>query len=211
MDWIKWLIPLIALAVWVLSNLARNREEPRRPTRSSPPAGGSGDPPSTPRRRSSAEIDEFLQEVRRRREVNEQRKVKKAPANQEPRRPVEAPRARPSLSIPEPVMPPAPPPPPPPVVPVPAISLPRIPTASTLAKEEIVVARVVSEPVKPAQRTVQPAPTVTVTARRIGPPATPKQILQMLRNPQALARAIVLREIFEPPLSRRPPRRPGMV
>src|SRR5438445_12497975 len=145
MDWIKWLIPLIALAVWVLSNLARNREEPRRPARSSTPAGGSGEPPPSPRRRSSAEIDEFLQEVRRRREINEQRKVKKVPVKQEQRRPVETPRARPSLALPDPAAPPAAPPPP--VAPMPALSLPRVPaTASTVAKEEIVVARVVSEP-----------------------------------------------------------------
>ena len=90
----------------------------------------------------------------------------------------------------------------------PALSLPRVPaTASTVAKEEIVVARVVSEPVPPSQRAGQAAPTVSVTARRLGPTAAPKQILQLLRNPQALARAIVIREILDPPLSRRPHRR----
>src|SRR5436189_43608 len=126
MDWIKWLIPLIALAVWVLSNLARNREEPRRGARPSSSTGGSSPDPPTPRRRSS---------------------------------------------------------------------------------EEIVVARVVSESLPPSQRAGQAAPAVSVTARRLGPTAAPKQILQLLRNPQALARAIVIREILDPPLSRRPHRR----
>jgi len=212
MDWVKWLIPLIALAVWIISNLARNREEPRRPARPSTPAGGSGEPPNGPRsgpRRSSAEIDEFLQEVRRRREANEQRKAaRKAPVKPEARRPVETPRPRPSLAMPEPVTPPAPPPPAP-AAPAFITTLPRVPGAAPgVAREEVVVARVISEPAPvPAAIPATPAPALPVPVRRLGPPAAPRQILQMLRNPQSLARAIVLREILEGPLSRRPRRR----
>src|SRR5262245_56082520 len=101
---LRWLIPLIALAVWVLSNLARNREEPRRPVRpqQSPPAGAGPEPPGGgPRpRRSSAEIDDFLQEVRRRRDVAERKPAKPATARVETLRPVEPPRPRPSLAVP---------------------------------------------------------------------------------------------------------------
>src|SRR5262245_1458680 len=105
MNWIQGLLFLIPIAVFVLAHLARNREEPRRPARrEAPPAGEPGDRP----RRTSAEIDEFLREVRRRRDGNE-RKPRKTP-DREP----EPLRARPVMSVPAPP-PPAPPPPPVPV------------------------------------------------------------------------------------------------
>src|SRR5207245_9921968 len=99
---------------------------------------------------------------------NEQRKVRKAPVKLEPRRPVETPRARPSLALPDPAAPPAAPPAPlaPPVL-APALSLQRVPaTASTVAKEEIVVARAVSASLPASQRAGQAAPTASVLARR---------------------------------------------
>src|SRR5579864_3093234 len=68
-DWIKWVIPLIAVAVWILSNLAKNREEPRRQRTAPPPRPEDGMGPV--RRRTPVEVDRFLEEVRRRREAAE--------------------------------------------------------------------------------------------------------------------------------------------
>ncbi len=198
-DWITWLIPLIALAVWVLANLARNQQDQRRPGRTNPapPAEPTGPRP----RRTSAEIDDFLSEVRRRRGVTEQKKetAKKVAVSA----PAETPRARPSLAVPQPVTPQAklparstsPPPRPradefaPP--PLPAL----VPTA-----EEVVVARIVQPGAPDPRAGSQPA-----LPRRVllGGFANPWQLLQFLRNPQTLATAVVLREVFEPPITRR--------
>ena len=83
MNWVSWLIPLIAVAVWILSNMARNREEQRRPPRSLPPPptdeSSRGDAHSGPRpRRSAVEIEQFLQDVRRRRDAGDSRKGKRS-------------------------------------------------------------------------------------------------------------------------------------
>lgn len=212
-DWIKWLIPLIAVAVWVLTTMVRNREEPRRPVRpGTPPADGGEPPPGGPRpRRSAAEIEEFLQEVRRRREAGEQRK-KKIPAREEPRREREPPRTRPSLTAAEPMAPPPPPPAPASLSPAPRPRERRdvTPLASTVvpAREEVVVARVVEPaPSAPSAYSVSSAPAAVGAllphGRARGLRGGPAQLLQMLRQPQSLAAAIVLREILEPPVSRR--------
>src|SRR5262249_5839232 len=88
--------------------------------------------------------------------------------------------------------------------------LPRVVGRISTVREEIVTARVVSDPVPLAERAppARPAtPAAVIAVRRLGPPAKPRDILQMLKNPQSLARAIGLREILEPPLSRRRGRR----
>ena len=37
MDWVKLIIPLIAVAVWIVSNIANQQKETRRPPRVPPP------------------------------------------------------------------------------------------------------------------------------------------------------------------------------
>src|SRR5262245_48923245 len=74
MEWVKIAIPLIAVAVWLLSTLARGTRDDRRPTPRPRETPAGGDAPPRPRRPVS-DIDRFLEEVnRRRREAGERAK-----------------------------------------------------------------------------------------------------------------------------------------
>ena len=185
MDWIKLAIPLIAVAVWILSNLAKNREEPRRQRTAPPPRPEDGEGPR--RRRTPAEVDQFLEEVRRRREAAEA-KVKKLeekpvpiPLSQKVAAESPFPRAR--------AVPPPPPVPTPPPV---RSETRRAPTV------EPILAKVV--PV-PEQVVATPIVVPKVTPLPISPQV--QQTLALLKNRKSLVTAILLREILEQPLCRR--------
>src|SRR5262245_61821723 len=161
MDWIKLAIPLIAVAVWILSNLAKNREEPRRQRTAPPPRPEDGEGPR--RRRTPAEVDQFLEEVRRRREAAEA-KVKKLEERPVPiplseKVPAESrfPRAKPVQPVPTP----------PPLRP----EIRRAPTV------EPILAKVVSVP--------EPVPATPIVVPKVTPlPISPQvqQTLALLKN-----------------------------
>lgn len=210
MDWIKWLIPLIALAVYILSNMAKEREETRRPLRPLPPPlpppKDTGDRP----KRSPSEVDRFLEEVRRRREETAKpAEVKPAAprpvAERQPERPAVVERPRPQRPAPaealtrpgssgkeEPVKQQRPPARRPAAgqEAIPVVQLAPLPAASILAPPP------------------QPTPELGALhlsmpqARAVSPAA--KQLMELLKTPQTLRTAFLLREVFERPRCRRP-------
>lgn len=186
-DWVSWLIPLVALFVWILSNLARVRED--EPRRARPPQARSDADPDAPPRKSS-DADQFLEEARQRREQREARKKAEEtrrvqPVREEPRRSVVS--AQPARV--EPVRKPAPPPLP--KVVVKPASQSRQPGPRV---EEVVVAKIVA-PSRAEEAPGAPAPSFERSAR--------KQILEMLKKKENLKAAFLLREILDPPLCRR--------
>jgi hypothetical protein len=209
MNWTAWIIPLIALAVWVISNLAKNAQEqqrrPNRPTPGTPPANPNAPEASGPKpQRTAAEIEDFLREVRRRREVADGKKTKKVIPPPPPPRPVQPVRSRPSLEAPIPMAVPIRPDRPDRPQATPAT--PRRENQAPLpipVAEEVVVAQVapsayagpstVSAPRTNMGRGVQ----LGVSSGAAG------HFLKLLRDPQSMKTAIMLREILDKPISRR--------
>ncbi len=80
MDWVKFVIPLIALAVWILSNLARTKEE--QPRRARSPRNRSDNPaPQQKTRRTPEEVDRLIEQARQRRREAERRRQQQAQAS----------------------------------------------------------------------------------------------------------------------------------
>jgi hypothetical protein len=204
MDWKTFIIPVIGLAVWLLAQMM-GREVNKRPTRTPPPkppeeepSAQSGPrwqrpappaPPAEPAPRpqqTSAELERFLREVRRR-----QQAATPKPREVEVSRPQPTP--RPVVLAPAPVRPvqAAEPPRPRPTVIPEALPAPT----STLPTQTLPV---LSAP---------PAPT-TVSAPTSRPSSiAARQVRALVQSRHSLAAALVLREIFDKPLSRRPRRR----
>jgi hypothetical protein len=192
--WEIWLIILIPVAVSILSLLFRSaKEEPRRNGR---PRPNPQDVPSgRPPRRSVSDIDQFLEEInRRRREAAEKRK------SGEP------------VVVAVPAPPPVRPRPAPPVLrPARRVERERQPPRirePLPPPERIIITEAVPLPPSPAAPEWQPPP----PAEPRHPPQGAKptvvnpalaQVLPLLRSPQGLRSAIVLREIFDRPLCQR--------
>jgi hypothetical protein len=205
MEWVKWVIPLIALAVWILTSLIKSQqEEPRRrSTTRFPPQPQGGEEGTGPRpRRTSGEVEQFLEEIRRRRESG----VKPAEVEQRPRPVVreappvivvEAPRPRPAPRTP-PALPPKRQPP--------RREEPATPRKRPAVTEEVVVARIVSTP--PITVAAPPPPAASAITLAVSPTApAARQFLDLLKNPQSMRVAFLMREILDRPVSRRPRRR----
>src|SRR5437660_7061579 len=172
MDWVKLVIPRTAVAVWILRNLAKNREEPRRQRTAPPPRPEDGAGPR--RRRSPTEVDQFLEEVRRRREAAEI----KAKTFEE--KPIPVPMAQtvePESRFPRPRRVPPPP--------LPTPDLRRL-------RAEPIVARIV-----PAQEAIPATPIVTPRVTLVPTSPMVKETLALLKNRKSLVTAILLREILE--------------
>lgn len=209
MHWEVLIIPLIALGVWILGTIFRTEEEKARNRPRRPGEGGGRSP-----QRRTTELDRFLEEARRRREVAERR--------QQPE-----PSPRPPEPRPQAARPPAPPRPPerrpartreaaPPQRPAPVArrqvepaGAPQQPTAAPVVAEAVVV---VEPPVVITPSALLAPVPVPPPAPRLPPPSAQRprtltpvaaQVQGMLRNPQNAAAAVVLSEIFGPPLCRR--------
>jgi hypothetical protein len=234
MGWEIWLVPVAALAFWIIGTLLRNssaagrdkdtqeanRGVPQRPGPQQRP--GQPDRPLGPPRRaqqSSADLDRFLQEVSRRK----QGAAAPRPAEPAPR-PVEQPR-RPTASRPAPTSRPAAAPRPA----APARPVAQRPTKPTRARPAVVepipvveVLPVQEEPASTAPREQWAAPVqaAVVTGTAVGAgltqptfaaeagavraiPPRLAQIVALLKTPQQLRAAMVLREVLDPPLSMR--------
>lgn len=198
MDWVKWAIPLVVVGVYIVSQLAAQlRDAKRRPNRNLPPTRPD-DSPSTPPRpraqRPSPEMDRFLEEVRRRQQ----------PPPAQPRPVQERPRPQPS---------------PRPVVLAPAsTSAPARPVVRTSPRPpnrkipEAVPAAIATLPTQtlPVISAPPPPPPTRVSVSADKPAsAAVYQVLDLLRDRQSLATAVLLREILDPPLCRRGWRGPG--
>lgn len=183
---LRWLIPLIGVAVWIISQIASNqREAARRLPRSQPPRLPDDFPEADnpkPQPKASAELDRFLEEVRRRQQT---------PPRPEPVQP------RPRAPVVEPVRPKKAPP-------SPASAFQPIKIRGIPAEEPVAVAL----PVVPQPTPAVPTP-ITVPPS-VSKPAASQAILQvqsLLRQRRSLASAMLLREIFDRPVSQRPRRR----
>lgn len=226
MRWEVFIIPLIALGVWILGTIFRNAEEERQKLGALRlPGGGRG-----PTRRPMTDLDKFLEDARRRREQLEKREPPErkerppqdrppAPKTQRRREvpsperrpprprevvtvPVAQPVAKPPRTMPEemervPVTASFPTPPPPVPVPPPA----PVVVAPARVVPEPVVVQVVPTPVALKEVVVATAAPAIPHDR---PAATSRaQIVNLLRNPSTRAAAFVLSEVLGPPLCRR--------
>jgi hypothetical protein len=208
MNWAVWLILLIPVAVSILSLLFRPpKEEQRRGGRVRPnPPNGPG--PQRPARRSVTDIDQFLEEInRRRREAAERRRGAEPPPLIPPREerpaPVPLPRPRPAAQVEKPLRRPER------EKPVPPRLRERVPDPPRVVFAEAVVAAV-EEGRTPQAEIIEVATVVqappTVPRRNVSPALA--QLMPLLSRPRGLRNAILLREIFEGPVSRRPHRSP---
>jgi len=186
----------VPVAVWILSSLLRAAEEER------PRVGPGGRGPNPPRpRRPASDIESFLEEVNRRRREGTERQRAGVPVE----RPLPPP-VRPRAPVPR--AEPVPRQPPPSAVPVLRPARVPVPTAEPV---DVVV---VAESVRPAPGRPGPAP-APVHAAPVGRPFTPTmgtarrvapslaQLMPLLRSPQGLRTAVLLQEIFGPPLCQR--------
>lgn len=188
---VGWIVPLIALAVWILSSLIKGAEEPAK-------AEGKGPPGAPPRPQS--EVDKFLEEINRmrRRQAEEQR------------REVPGVRPQPPQSIPE-VVPVEPAAPNfeqqrrpavvrPSVVQVP-VQVPRprqVKQPRTEAKPPAARPMVVEPPPPPAPPLLPPN---RAPAGKLSPAVG--QLHALLRSPQSAQVGVLLHEVLGPPRCRR--------
>src|SRR5438874_2417353 len=199
-----WIVPVIAAGVFILGSLLRNREEERKQGRRGP-----GDDAGQLRRRSSTDLDRFLEEARRRRQMGE---TPPAP----PPRPVERPVSRPRIETP--VTPQRRRPPQPKAQPAATprrASRPGIPQVIAVAEPVLEAVPVLEHlppslrapPAPPSAPARPDAPTGAVVSRpTVSAPLAP--VAALLRSPKGLRAAFVLQEVLGPPLSRRRPGTP---
>jgi hypothetical protein len=189
MGW-EVLIPVIAIAVWILSSLLRGSEDDRQVNR--PRAGNGGrDPEAGPARRPVNDIDRFLQEVQRRRQSEPPTRTPPPPRPM-PEAPVPSPRSR-RRAVPPAEFPPLRPAPPPPrMEPVEVEAVVVVPAPVPVARP----AERAPRPPEPPPPPPRPAPSVPVSSAG-------GQLMALLRSPQTLQTAVLLHEILGPPRCRR--------
>lgn len=205
MDW-SWLIPVVAVAIWIIGQVARNAAEQQKKPGQRPAAARP--------RNAKSDIERFLEEINQRRQQQQRQQTQQQqqqPRRQQPasqpsatsgasrpaqeRRPAETSRPKPvTRTRPEPARPrPAEPPvlarvlAPPPASEPPMIALP----ADARAVEPQVVAAAFLDPRTAAMPIQRPIPTHLTEVRRL------------LKGPQSLKTAFVLTEILGVPRSRR--------
>jgi len=187
---VGWIVPLIALAVWILSSLIKGAEEPAK-------AEGKGQPPGAPPRPQS-EVDKFLEEINRMRRRQEQEQRRESPAA----------RPQPVQNIPEVI---------PVEQGAPNFEEKRRPTVVRPAVVQATVQAQRARPAKQRRTEAKPAavrPAVPVAAPLAPPPQPPgrpapkvspavAQLHALLRSPQAAQAGILLHEVLGPPRCRR--------
>jgi hypothetical protein len=189
--WCFAILLVLVIGVWIVASLLRGQEEQRQAR-----------PRARPR---SNDLDRFLREIEARRRKSEERSPD-VPNLEDPVDVVPAPPVRRPTPPPQGWVRPAPPPkpapvaapPPPPVVEVVQevvrVSEPPRPSAAPLSTVLTAVQEVEIRPARPVP-----------TAR---PATAPAQLLRLLRTPQSLRTAILLREVLGPPVCLRRRMRP---
>lgn len=187
MDNFYWIIPVIGLAVWILSQLVGKSEEPKRP------AAGGGQAPQV-----DSEVQRFLDEINRRRQKAEgtqaeQRQEQPIQQVQEPPRPKPEPPRRESkpTQAPRPAKRRAEPR----METIPAVLLVAPPKALSVQASDVAYA--LSLPALPAVPTFAPTRT-----DRPGSPAV-NHVRSMMKSQAGLQACFLLQEILGPPRCRR--------
>jgi hypothetical protein len=211
------IIPLIALAVWILQYIFRGPEENKPGNRPRPGQARPGTRPPQ-QRRPVTDLDRYLEETRRRRQQEESRPVVVAEAVPEPERRRPSAPPRPPVARPAPRVerrPPrlAPPVPEPPRRPS---SLPE--TVRPLLVEPAPVVAPIPEAfptrgLTPPPRAPEPnldtaAPAAAIDTRsraqrRADASPLLGELTRLFRSPQGMAAALVLQEVLGKPLSQR--------
>ena len=202
--WCFWAVLLFAGGVLILLNIIRNREVIRRQQGSPREAG---DEPPSRREQPTTDLDRFLREVHRRRRTAQEEGApgrEPPPLVREPR-PAAQPFSRTSAPPPR----------------RPSRSEDRLPSrrpsATPIQTDVIPVVIPVDDPGPGTKkRLAAQASAVEFPASAAAPPGSPSvaatlraagqrraAIVALLGNPQALRNAIILREIFDPPLCKR--------
>ena len=192
MHW-EWIVPVIALALWILSSLVKGAEEPPKQAKQGEPL------PAGSRPRPQSEVDKFLEEINRmrRRQEEEQRQQDEQPRQSEP---VAIPPPRPIAASVEPTT-------------APNFEKPSAPVQIPQGEKPR------SRPVKPRRAEPRPTPlrqagSVAAADLAAQPRPTPRplagkgapavaQLHAMLRSPQSVQAAILLHEVLGPPRCRR--------
>jgi len=200
-------IALFVVLVFFLRNLAQNKEEERRTNRPRPPVDRDKPPGNRPGSKSSNEIDRFLEEVNRRRRQAAENRGTTPPAPIPAAIPTAAatpPRPRPAAAPQPSVKRPAP-------AAQPVRAAPERAVRPVKPSEKAVVVQVIQEmgQPQPAPMEVKPAqvaPASPVATRPSARPRTPElaQLAALLQSPQSLRTAMLLKVIFDPPVSRKP-------
>lgn len=205
MDWVKWAIPLVVVAVIILSNLGKAIQDRQKRTQRNPPPprpdDGSEPPPARPRG-TAANVERYLEGINRRRFEAERRKRETSQPRETPP-PVRSARPAPPPLPPVPVLAP------PLVAPVRLVGQerPAPPLPQRRASEREAVAKAPPPPTPapaPEAAPAHQAPAGPLVASAIAP-----GLRDLLKNPQSLRVAIMLREVLDPPLSRRGKRQGG--
>ncbi len=178
MDWVSLAIPLIAVAVWIFSHLAGQQKETRPPLRSAPRPRNPLDPQASNAPSRPEEDNKYREEMGR------QRENKTIPA----RRPLPQPKQ------PRPKRPMTGPKPPP----LPAILLPSQP-ASNIQDIALDALPLTVEPVIKIGQVAAPIEKPK--------PAAVKNLLELLKKKDSLTTAMLLKEVLDLPLAKRPRRR----
>jgi hypothetical protein len=209
MEWIKFVVPLIAVAVWILANLARSQQRP--PVRR-PPLPGPGDKGEVAPPKSEGPVDQFLKEVaRRRQEAAERRKAGPSDVTPLEREPAKA--ETPPARFPMPADPPIPVARRAPAPPRVRERLPKststdrpraLPEVRPVRARAVVleVATAVPASPPPPSPAAESAPSPSTMLKPAARSAA-AQVLAMLGDKVTLPACFLLHEIFQPPLSRR--------
>ena len=185
MHWEILIIPLIALGVWILGTLFKPAEDDKMKKGIRRPGDVSG---RGSVRRPVTDLDRFLEEARRRREVEERPKPPPSPALARPATARRPQRPAPPREFPSFV--------------APVVRKAEVPIAIPVAQPVVEPAR--PEPVLAAvpTREVSPPPAPSVPRQKPPSPIL-QQVRSLLSKPQTAGAAFVLREIFDRPLSMR--------
>ena len=205
------IVLIIAAAVWIFSYLtAAQQENKRRLTPPRPPRPGEQeDEPRRPRR-ASAELEKFLEEVKRRKERDLEQVPEAILVPDEP------PRAAPPPPLPRPVEQRRKSVPigskPPPRRSEPAIVIQPVTVAPAPSSRTVTMPSLVPAGVQAVQAVQAPPPPPQATQALNRPEALPTQasrtegvklVRELLKNRRALAGAFLLREILDKPLCKR--------
>jgi hypothetical protein len=193
---LQWIIPLIAVAVWIITHLLKAGNDQQKQRRQQQPPQGGGTP-----RRPAGDIDRFLEEIQRRRKDVDKKpppveSAPPAPVIRETPRPVKPPpiprRVEPPVVVSQRRRPPE----------IPQRPRQVVPPVELVVLEEVkeVTTGIAEANVAPSARAAFKAPTVSAA---MAPTPGAKKLGEMLRTKEGLQAAILMNELIGPPRCKR--------